>query len=86
MAELFLEEFLQHLQVYANSGPGRFGIPEVTQMDGLGFSLCAALLDIVRSYYFKVAWVRTTAGRTEVRCVLDQRGSEGLVSKRTELS
>ena len=33
----------------ANSGPGRLGVLEVTQIDGLGFSLCAALLDIVRS-------------------------------------
>ena len=32
-----------------NSGPGRFGVPEMTQMDGLGFSLCAAPLDIIRS-------------------------------------
>ena len=33
----------------ANSGPDRFGILEVTQMDGLGFSLCATSLDIVGS-------------------------------------
>ena len=33
----------------ANSEPGRLRILGMTQMDGLGFSLCAALLDIVRS-------------------------------------
>ena len=37
------------LQVCANSRPGRIRIPEVMQMDGLGFSLCAVLLDIIRS-------------------------------------
>ena len=34
---------------HTNSGPDRFGILEVTWMDGLGFSLCAALLDIIGS-------------------------------------
>ena len=28
-----------------NSGPGSLGIPEVMQMDGPGFSLCAAPLE-----------------------------------------
>ena len=37
------------LQGCANSGPGRLGILEVTWTDGLGFSLCAALLDIIGS-------------------------------------
>ena len=32
-----------------NSRPGRLRIPEVMQSNGLGFSLCAVLLDIVRS-------------------------------------
>ena len=31
-------------------GPGRLRVPEMTQMDRLGFSLCAALLDIIGSY------------------------------------
>ena len=29
----------------ANTGPGRLGVPEMTQMDGPGFSLCAAPLE-----------------------------------------
>ena len=33
----------------ANSGPGRLGVPEVMWMDGPGFSLCAAPLEIVGS-------------------------------------
>ena len=33
----------------ANSGPGRLGVLEVTQTDGLGFSLCAAPLNIIGS-------------------------------------
>ena len=37
------------LQGHTNSRLGRIRIPEVTQTDGLGFSLCAAPLDIVRS-------------------------------------
>ena len=32
-----------------NSGPGRFGIPEVMWTDGLGFSLCAVPLEIIGS-------------------------------------
>ena len=30
---------------HANSGPGSLGVPEMTQMDGPGFSLCAAPLE-----------------------------------------
>ena len=33
----------------ANSGLGRLGILEVTWMHGLGFSLCAMLLEIIGS-------------------------------------
>ena len=39
-----------------------------------------------RVLYFKVAWVRTTVGRMEVRCIPDWRESERLVSKRIILS
>ena len=35
---------------------------------------------------FQVAWVRATAGRTEVWCIPDWRESEGLGSKRIVLS
>ena len=37
------------LQGCTDSRPGRLRILEVTQTDGLGFSLCAAPLDIIRS-------------------------------------
>ena len=30
----------------ANSGPGSLGVPEITQTDGPGFSLCAAPLEL----------------------------------------
>ena len=35
---------------------------------------------LILSLYFKVAQVRTAAGRMEVQCIPDQRESEGLVS------
>ena len=37
------------LQGCANPGPGRLRILKVTRTDGLGFSLCAAPLDIIGS-------------------------------------
>ena len=50
MGELIPEEVPSMLHEYcANSGPGRFRVPEMTQMDRLGFSLCAAPLDIIGS-------------------------------------
>ena len=39
-----------------NSGLGRLGILEVMRIDGLGFSLCAVPLGIIRSCISKVAW------------------------------
>ena len=69
-----------------NSGPGRFGTPEVTQTDRLGFSLCAVPLDIVGPCISEWHGVRTTVGRMKVQCIPDWRESEGLVSKRIELS
>ena len=54
-------------------------------MDGLGFSLCAVLLEIVGPV-FQNSMVKTTAGRTEVRCVPDQRDSEGLSEQEVVLS
>ena len=56
-------------------------------MDGLGdFSLCAALLEIVRFCISECHRVRTAVGRTEVWCIPDQSESEELVSKRIELN
>ena len=49
MVELVPRDFFDVIRGCANSGLGRLGIPEVTWTDGLGFSLCAVPLDIVRS-------------------------------------
>ena len=49
VGELVPRDSFDVIQGCTNSGSGRLGIPEVMQMDGLGFSLCAALLEIVRS-------------------------------------
>ena len=49
VVELVLRYSFNIMQGCANSGPGRLGILEVMWTDGLGFSLCAALLEIVRS-------------------------------------
>ena len=55
MVELVPRDSFDIIRGCTNSGPGRLGIPEVTWMDGLGFSLCAALLEIVGSWISKVA-------------------------------
>ena len=47
--ELVPRDSFNVIQGCANSRSGRLGIPEVTWMDGLGFSLCAAPLEIVES-------------------------------------
>ena len=46
-------------------------------MDRLGFSLCSVPLDIVGSCISN-SMVKTTAGRMEVQCIVEQRESEGL--------
>ena len=74
------------LQGCANSRPGRLGIPELMQMDGLGFSLCAAPPDIVRSCISK--WHGSEPQQGEQRSVVFQTGERqrDLVSKRIVLS
>ena len=49
VGELALRDSFDVMRGCANSGPGRLGILKVMQMDGLGFSLCAAPLEIVGS-------------------------------------
>ena len=49
VVELVLRDSFNVLQGCTNSGPGRLGILEVMQTDGLGFSLCAMLLEIIGS-------------------------------------
>ena len=76
MAELVPRDSFNVIQGCANSGPGRLRIPEVTWMDGLGFSLCAAPLDIVGSCISK--WHgQNCSRRTEVQYIQDWREAEG---------
>ena len=73
----------------ANSGSGRFGVTDVTQIDGLGFSLCAAPLNIVGSCISKCMESCAKQVEEQRSRVFQTRvgfGSEELVSKRVKLS
>ena len=72
MVELFPRSSFDVTQGCANSGPGGLGILEVTWMDGLGFSLCAAPLDIIGPVF------QSSMGQKH------SRENEGLVCNRQE--
>ena len=76
MGELVLRDSFDIIRGCANSRPGRLRIPEVMRVDGLGFSLCAVLLEIVGSC--KSGTVRTAVGRMEVQSIPDRREAVGL--------
>ena len=59
----------------ANSGPGKLRVPEMTQTDGPGFSLCAVLLKL-SGPVFQSGMIRTVVGGTEVQSIPDRREME----------
>ena len=77
VGELVPRDSFNVIQGCINSGPGRLGIPEVTWTDGLGFSLCAALLESLGPV-FQGSMVRTVVGGMEVQSIPDRREVEGL--------
>ena len=69
---------------YTNSGPGRLRVPELTQTNGPGFSLCAALLESLnhRVLDFEVTQQNHSGWNGSPEYSRLERDREYLVSKR----
>ena len=84
VGELALRDSFDIIWGCTNSGPGRLRVPEVTWTDGLGFSLCAALLEL-SGPVFQSGMDRTAVERMEVWSIPDRREAEGLSARGSDL-
>ena len=82
MGELVLRDSFDVIWGCANSRPGRLGVPEVTGMDGPGFSLCAVPLESLGPGFWGAQRNgRGMSGSPEYS--RPERDGEDLVSKRS---